>query len=176
MDNVERLERLFIDYLGAEDNAYARYITKKVIVACVGRIFNPGCKFDLMLVLVGPQGCGKSTIIKKLGKKWFSDTLNSINDKNAYEQIKGQWIVEVAELSALKKADVESIKHFLSKSEDTYRGAYLKWAETHKRQCVLIGTTNTHELLKDATGNRRFLPLDVSPDKAKISNVFANRV
>lgn len=171
-DNTSRLEKLFIDYLGAEDTEYVRYVTKKALVACVARIFNPGCKFDLMLVLVGAQGCGKSSIIKKLGKDWFSDTLNSISDKNAYAQIKGQWIVEIAELSALKRADVESIKHFLSKSEDTYRGAYCKRVEKHKRQCVLFGTTNTHDFLKDSTGNRRFLPIDVDPSKSKTAKIF----
>lgn len=165
-DRVPRVETLFIDYLGAQDTPYIRSITRKVLAACVARVFVPGIKFDLMPVLIGEQGCGKSLILKKLGREWFSDTLNSMNDKGAYEQIQGSWVIEIAELSAMRKTDVESIKHFISKSEDVYRGAYAKHVESYKRQCVFFGTTNTHDFLSDMTGNRRFLPIDVCPKKA----------
>lgn len=170
-DGLSRVETLFIDYLGADDNEYVKTVSLKALTACVARVFNPGCKFDIMPVLIGPQGCGKSYMIKKLGKEWFTDTLNSINDKNAYEQIKGFWIVEIAELSAMKRAEIESIKHFITKTEDAFRGAYLKHVESNKRQCVFFGSTNKHDFLTDMTGNRRFMPIDVNPNKAT-KNVF----
>ena len=168
-DGINRVETLLIDYLGAYDNEYTRAVTRKTMVAAVARIFNPGIKFDNMLVLVGEQGCGKSQIVKRLGKDWFSDTLTTMQGREAYEQIQGFWIVEVAELAAMKKAEVEAIKHFTAKSEDAYRAAYGRHVETYKRQCIFIGTTNKYEFLRDMTGNRRFWPVDVNPKNAKKS-------
>lgn len=165
-DGVPRLETLFIDYLGAEDNAYTRAVTRMALVAAVARIFVPGIKYDTVLVLVGPQGCGKSYILKRLGGEWFSDSLTTVQGKEAFEQIQGFWIIEMAELAALKKYEVETIKLFTAKSEDAYRAAYGHHVETHKRQCVFFGTTNTYDFLKDMTGNRRFWPVDVDPERA----------
>lgn len=165
-DGISRVDTLLIDYLGAEDNDYVRAVTRKSLIAAAARIFVPGIKYDTMLVLVGPQGCGKSQIIKRLGGDWFSDTLTTVQGKEAYEQIQGFWIIEVAELAAMKKVEVEAIKHFTAKSEDAYRAAYGRHVETYKRQCVFIGTTNKYEFLRDMTGNRRFWPVDVNPDKA----------
>lgn len=165
-DGVPRLETLLIEYQGAEDSRYTREVTKKALVAAVARIFVPGIKYDNVLVLVGPQGCGKSSILKKLGQEWFSDSLTTVQGKEAYEQIQGFWIIEMAELSALKRHEVESIKQFTAKGEDSYRAAYGHHVETFKRQCVFFGTTNTYDFLKDMTGNRRFWPVDVNPDRA----------
>lgn len=165
-DNTKRLETLFIDYLGAEDNDYVRAATRKSLVAAVARIFNPGVKFDNVGVLVGTQGQGKSQIIKLLGKEWYSDTFTTMQGKEAFEQIQGVWIVEIGELSAMKRSDVESIKHFISKSEDVYRAAYGHHTDVYKRQCIFLGTTNNAEFLKDNTGNRRFWPIDVDTAKA----------
>ena len=165
-DGEKRLETLLIDYLGADDNQYIRAVTRKALVAAVARIFVPGIKYDTMLVLVGKQGCGKSQIIKRLGKDWFSDTLTTVQGKEAYEQIQGFWIIEVAELAAMKRMEVEAIKHFTAKSEDAYRAAYGHHVETYKRQCIFFGTTNKYEFLRDMTGNRRFWPVDVNGDKA----------
>ncbi len=166
-DGVPRLETLFIDYLGAEDTPYTRAVTKMAIVAAVARIFVPGIKYDTVLVLVGPQGCGKSYVLKRLGGEWFSDSLTTVQGREAFEQIQGFWIIEMAELAALKKYEVETIKLFTAKSEDAYRAAYGHHVETHKRQCVFFGTTNTYDFLKDMTGNRRFWPVDVEPERAK---------
>lgn len=165
-DGRPRLDRVFIDYLGAEANSYTQMVTRKALTAAVARIFVPGIKYDTMPVLVGPQGCGKSQIIKRLGQEWFSDTLTTVKGKEAYEQIQGFWIIEVAELAAMKRAETEAVKHFIAKGEDVYRVAYGHHVESFKRQCVFIGTTNTYEFLKDMTGNRRFWPIDVNPDKA----------
>ncbi len=165
-DGVPRVDMLFIDYNGAEDTPYTRAVTRKALCASVARVFEPGIKFDNMLVLVGGQGTGKSTTVKKLGGEWFSDTLTTMQGKEAYEQIQGNWLIEIAELSAMKKGESDTIKHFLSKSEDTFRKAYGRRTHTYKRQCVFIGTTNKYEFLQDMTGNRRFWPIDTDIAKA----------
>lgn len=164
-DAVPRLERLFIEYLGADDNQYVRAVTKMAFTAAVARIFVPGIKYDTMVVLVGPQGCGKSHILKLVGIDWFSDTVTTVQGKDAYEQIQGFWIIEIPELAAMKKTEVETTKHFVAKSEDAYRPAYGRRVENYKRQCVFFGTTNKYDFLKDPTGNRRFWPIDVNPEK-----------
>ena len=164
-DGVERINTLFIDYLGAEDSNYTKTVTRKIIVAAVARVFNPGCKFDNMPVLSGKQGLGKSTIIKKLGQEWYSDSLTTVNGKEAYEQLQGVWILEMGEMMATKKADIEATKHFLSKTEDIYRVAYGRRTSRFPRQCIFIGTTNDREFLRDRTGNRRFWPIDVAVNK-----------
>ena len=141
------------------------------MVGAVGRIFRPGIKFDLVLTLVGDQGTGKSTLIKKLGKQWFSDTFMTVQGKEALEQIQGAWLIEMAELSGLRKAEVEAVKHFISKQEDTFRPAYARTSETYLRQCVFFGTTNNKDFLRDPTGNRRFIPVDINQRKAT-RNIF----
>lgn len=165
-DGYARLDRIFVEYLGAEDDDYTREVTKMSLIGAVKRIYEPGCKLDTSLVLVGPQGCGKSGAVKKLGKEWASDTLTTMQGKEAFEQIQGFWIIEMAELASFRKAEIETIKHFISKQEDVYRPAYGRFVINHKRQCVFFGTTNTYDFLKDNTGNRRFYPLDCHPEKA----------
>lgn len=155
-DGVPRVERLLVDYFGAEDCELTRAMTRKTLVAAIERIMNPGCKFDQMLILQGPQGIGKSTLWKKLADPWFSDSIRTMEGKEAYEQLKGIWIGEMGELTATKRSEVEAQKAFLSSQEDHYRPAYGRRIEKHKRQCILVGTTNEHEFLKDRTGNRRF--------------------
>lgn len=163
-DNTQRIDTLLIDYFGADDNAYTRAAIRKMLCAAVARVFEPGVKFDTALILVGPQETYKSTFIKKLGKHWFSDTFTTVQGKESFEQLQGAWIIEMAELSGLKKAEVETIKHFISKREDQFRPAYGRTVETYKRQCVFFGTTNKDDFLRDPTGNRRFLPIDVRPE------------
>lgn len=162
-DAEERVDTLLIDYFGADDNIYSREAIRKTLVAAVARVYRPGVKFDLVLTLVGEQGTGKSTFIHKLGREWSSDTFTTVHGKEAFEQIQSAWLIEIAELSGLRKAEVETIKHFISKQEDTYRPAYGRTIETYKRQCVFFGTTNNKDFLRDPSGNRRFMPIDVNP-------------
>lgn len=165
-DGIPRVNALLIDYFGAEDNAYTRAAIRKTLCAAVARVFEPGIKFDTALILVGEQGTYKSTFVKKLGMEWFSDTFTTVQGKESFEQIQGAWLIEMAELSGLKKAEVESIKHYISKREDMFRPAYGRTVETYKRQCVFFGTTNNKDFLRDPTGNRRFMPIDVRPEYA----------
>lgn len=162
-DGKKRIDTLLIDYFGAEDNVYTRASIRKMLVAAVTRVFKPGTKFDTALIIVGPQETYKSTFIRKLGKKWFSDTFTTVSGKEAFEQLQGAWIIEMAELSGLKKAEVETIKHFITKESDSFRPAYGRVTEVYRRQCVFFGTTNRDDFLRDPTGNRRFLPVDVRP-------------
>lgn len=167
-DGVKRIDECLINHFGADDNIYSREIIRKCLVGAVARIFVPGIKFDLVLTLVGSQGTGKSTFIKKLGKQWYSDTFTTVTGKESFEQLQGSWIIEIAELSALKKAEVEAAKHFITKCEDVFRPAYGRTIEVFKRMCVFIATTNNDNFLKDPTGNRRFVPCDVHKEKVKI--------
>lgn len=160
-DGEERLDTMLIDYLGAEDNIYSREAIRKMLCGAVARIFNPGAKFDLVLTLVGGQGTGKSTLVKILGREWFSDTFMGVSGKEALEQIQGAWLIEMAELAGLRKAEIEAVKHFISKQEDSFRPAYARTSETYKRQCVFFGTTNNPNFLRDPSGNRRFMPVDI---------------
>ncbi|UTG84517.1 virulence-associated E family protein [Bacillus paranthracis] len=169
-DGVKRAESIFIDYLGAEDTHYVRQASRKILLAAVARLYMPGCKFDEMVVLVGAQGVGKSSLLKKLGQDWFSDSLRTFENKEAGEQLQAGWIFEIGELSAMKKSEVDEVKAFLSKTEDRYRVAYDRQVSDFPRKCVFFGTTNTKEFLRDTTGNRRFLPIEVSKERAKLSH------
>lgn len=159
-DGVERLDTLLIDCFGAEDTPYTRAITRKTLVAGIARIYDPGCKFDHVLTLVGEERMGKSTIFDKLGKTWFSDSLYDIKGKEAAEQLQGVWILEMSESTAVKNADVNTVKQFLSKRTDRYRVAYGRRTEDFPRQCIIVATGNDQDFLKDATGNRRFWVVD----------------
>lgn len=166
-DGVQRVETLLIDYLGAEDNAYTRAVTRKALVAAVARIYRPGCKFDYMLTLRGRQGLGKSAFIAKLGGRWFSDSFTTLQGKDAYEQVMGVWIMEVGELAGMRKAEAETIKLYISKQVDRFRPAYGRRTQEFPRQCIFIGTTNEEQFLRDATGNRRFWVVDTPNDPAR---------
>lgn len=161
-DKIPRVDTLLVDYLGAADTAYVRAVTRKTLCAAISRVLRPGCKFDSMLVLNGPQGVGKSTLIAKLAGEWFSDSLNlgDTKDKTAAEKLQGYWILEIGELAGLKKAEVETLRSFLSRQNDIYRAAFGKRTTPHLRQCVFFGTTNAESgYLRDTTGNRRFWPV-----------------
>ena len=166
-DGEPRVDTLLVDYLGAEDNAYTRAVTRKTLVAAVARIFRPGCKFDYMLTLRGRQGIGKSAIIAKLGGPWFSDTFTTMQGKEAYEQVQGVWLMEVGELAGMRKSEAETIKLYISKQRDRFRPAYGRRLQEFPRQCVFIGTTNEEQFLRDATGNRRFWVVDTPNEPSR---------
>lgn len=173
-DGVPRLDTLFIDYLGAADNVYTRAATRKAFTAAVARTFEPGTKFDNMVILTGAQGIGKSTILRKMGRgKWFTDGIKTFEGKEVCELIQGMWIVEISELEALNKSEVGRVKQILSQEIDRYRAAYGRNVQDCPRRCVFFGTSNNGEYLRDMTGNRRFWPVDTGITKPEKS-VFAD--
>lgn len=160
-DGQERLDTLFIDFLGAEDNEYTRAVTRKAFTAAVARAMKPGCKYDNMTILSGRQGLGKSTLLDKMSRGWFNDSIRTFEGKEASELLQGVWIVEVGELDAFRRSDVSRIKQFLSQKADRFRAAYGRHVKEIPRRCVFFGTTNNVDFLQDRTGNRRFWPVDV---------------
>ena len=168
-DGVSRLDHLFIDYLGADDTEYVRAVTRMTFVAAIARIFRPGLKYDTVTVLVGPQGLGKSTLIAIMAKneEWFTDALKDLSDRSAIECIQGAWLVELGEMSALNKTELNAAKAFISRTIDKARMAYGRFAKTMPRTCIFFGTSNTKAFLKDPTGERRYLPVDCHPATAK---------
>lgn len=164
-DGIPRADTLLIDYLGAPDTEYTRAVTRKTLIGAVQRVLQPGCKFDTVLVLDGKPGIGKSTLLRKLGGKWFSDSLSlaDTRDKTAAEKLQGVWIMEIGEMQGTRKADVDIMKGFISRQVDEYRAAYSRVVEHHPRTCIICGTTNsTTGFLRDTTGNRRFWPVPVN--------------
>lgn len=168
-DGAPRLDTVLVDYLGAEDTPYTRAVTRKALTGAVARIMHPGCKFDYALALVGPQGIGKSYLVYKLSRGYCSDSLTDVTGTKAYEQVQGVWLVELAELAALRRAEVEAVKNFISKPVDEFRAAYAHYTKRCPRQCIFIATTNKVEFLRDDTGNRRFWPVDVAREPIKKS-------
>ena len=167
-DNVPRLDRLIIDYLGAEDNELTRTMTRIHFVAAVARVFEPGCKYDYVLTFKGPENCGKSSFVKIMGDPWNGESFYTFEGKEAMEQIQGKWLVELPELAALKNLKInETAKAFITRQHDSFRGAYKENSETHARQCVFFATTNEDQFLKGSTGNRRFWIIEIKPELRK---------
>ncbi|WAX17705.1 hypothetical protein PM682P3_00041 [Parabacteroides phage PM682P3] len=169
-DGVKRADSLFIDFMNAPDEPYVREATRIMLLGAVNRVMRPGCKFDSALILVGEQGTGKSELLRRLSKGWFFDGLNDLGSIRSMESIQGVWIIELGELSALKNSSTEDSKNFITSTFDHFRGAYQEKTEDYPRQCVFFGSTNERAFLKDKTGNRRYLPIEVAPseDKHKI--------
>lgn len=160
-DGVERAETIFIDYLGADDNEYMRLVAKKWLVGAISRIYQAGIKFEIVPVITGKQGAGKSTLASKLGGKFFSDDLKDMKSKDSKEFLRGSWIIELGELSAMKNSETEEIKAFISSTKDRYRPSYGRITNDYPRTCVFIATSNDNRYLKDMTGARRFFPVPV---------------
>lgn len=160
-DGTPRLDTLFVDYLGAVDSDYTRAVTRKAFTAAVARVMEPGVKYDQMLILVGPQGAGKSTLITTMACGKQAEGFTSFEGKDASVTLQGLWLVEIAELEAMRKTDVSRVKQFLSMRDDWFRPPFGRCPERRPRRCVFFGTTNSYDFLTDRTGNRRFWPVDV---------------
>lgn len=176
-DGIPRLETLFIDYLGAEDDTYTRTVTKLVFTAAVARTFQPGIKFDIVPVLTGPQGIGKSLLsqIMSVRPEWYANDI-SVIDKNTHEKVIGKLIVDLSELSAMKKHPDE-LKDFVSSTEDVLRRAYGRNVETYHRSCIFIASTDKDKYLNDLAGDRRWFPIKCSNKKTKdASSLTADEV
>lgn len=162
-DGEPRIGKMIVAALGAEDTEYNREVERLFMLGAVARAYSPGTKFDYMPVLVGPQGIGKSRYVALLAHvpAWYSDNFNTIDGDAAVEKLRGLWIAEMAELLATKKArEIEAIKAFITSTKDVIRPKYARETVQRLRVCVFVGTTNNHDFLTDATGNRRFLPVE----------------
>jgi hypothetical protein len=167
-DGIPRLDRWLTTYLGVEDSTYAREVGLRVLLAGVARARTPGCKFDEMMILEGAQGAKKSSALAVLAGKaeWFTDTVPLGADERRFmESVAGKWIVEASELRGMKRGEVEALKATLSRQVDRARLAYARLPVDRPRQCILIGTTNAEEYLRDGSGNRRFWPVRVGEVK-----------
>ena len=167
-DGIPRIDTLFIDYLGAEDTEFNRTISRKTLAGAVGRALDPGVKFDTVLTLISKQGARKSSFLRKLACGWYSESLVTVQGKEAMEQIQGFWIIELGELAAIRKTDFELVKQFISKQEDAFRAAYGRRTERYPRQCIFIATTNIADFIRDQTGGRRWWPMRVDKGRRRL--------
>lgn len=160
-DGKEHIRSLLPECLGAEDSDYTYQVMRLWMLGAVSRVYKPGSKFDYTIILQGSQGIGKSTFLKQMAMddSWFNDSLDSLDSDKAVQSLTGSWIIELAELKSLARTagGVESVKRFLTATQDKYRIPYERRADTFYRQCVFAGTTNKDDFLQDETGNRRFL-------------------
>ena len=168
-DGKEHIRSLLPEYLGAEDSDYTYQVMRLWMLGAVSRVYEPGSKFDYTIILQGSQGIGKSTFLKlmALDDSWFNDSLDSLDSDKAVQSLTGSWIIELAELKSLARTagGVESVKRFLTATQDKYRIPYERRADTFYRQCVFAGTTNKDDFLQDETGNRRFLIIHTGATK-----------
>ena len=162
-DRVPRIDKFLSEILKCEDNDYHREVSRMIFYGGIHRLYQPGCKFDYMPILIGRQGCGKSSIVKWLAlhDAYYGD-ISSIEGKDALENIQGVWICELSELLAMVKTkDVEAMKSFITRTTDRFRESYGRRTKEYPRSCIFIGTTNDYQFLSDKTGNRRYLPVEL---------------
>ena len=174
-DGLPRLDKWLSYYLGAEQTDYLAAVGRAWMISAVARVMEPGCKADHMLILEGPQGLKKSTAIKALaGEDWFTDEIAEFGSKDAAMQIRGVWIVEIAELDAMSKSEATRVKAFLTRTTDRFRPPYGARMITSARECIFAGTTNEMDYFRDASGARRFWPVECGP-KIDLQGLRADR-
>jgi predicted P-loop ATPase len=158
-DGTKRIDGWLSLYLGAETDDYTAAVGARWLISAVARIYHPGAKVDCCLILEGPQGLKKSTALKTIAGKWFTDQTEDLGSKDSLMQIRGVWIVELAELDSMSRGDVGQIKAFMSCSADRFRPPYGRRLIESPRQCVFAGSVNQSSYLRDETGGRRFWPV-----------------
>ena len=179
-DGKKRIERLFIDLLEADDTELTRTMTRKWMIAAVKRTLLPGCKFDNMIVLQGPQGIGKSSICERLAKGFFSTiSLDEIDNKDIIDKMNKTWIGIIDEMDNFNRKEMSKVKTFLSQCQDTVRLAYARNTSVFTRHCIFIGSTNDDTFLRDSTSSveRRFWVIKCNKTKMdnKIRKVMTDR-
>lgn len=186
-DGVHRLDTWLLRLAGAQDTLFNRAAGKRTLIAGVARAFNPGCKHDPALVLEGPQGLRKSSLVRALAPngEWFTDRLDGeVGSKDSMQSLAGRWIVELAEMTGMTRGEVRAIKGFMASGDDKYRPSYGRRTVSHPRRCIFIGTINPEgdgSYLTDTTGGRRFWPvkctqIDLETAKAERDQLWAEAV
>lgn len=170
-DGAPRIENMLCKWLKAENNPYSREVSRLIFAGGIHRLYNPGCKFDEMVVLIGGQGVGKSTFVEwlNMSSEYFND-VDTIKGQKGMEAVQGRWICEMGELKAFKEVGEDTAKSFLSRRSDNYRAPYDKYILDHPRKCIFIGTTNNEEFLTDHTGNRRYYPITCYSNASDLFN------
>jgi predicted P-loop ATPase len=158
-DGHKRCALFAVDYLGAENTAYHEAVSRCMFIAAVARIMRPGVKCDYMPILEGAQDKGKSTAIELLFTPWFSDDLAELGTKDAAMQVRVAWGIEVPELAAMTRGEIERVKAFVTRKVDRFRPSYGRRVIEVPRQSIFIGSTNADVYLRDETGGRRFWPI-----------------
>lgn len=161
-DGKPRISTILQKYLKCDDTEYTREVSRLIFAGGIARLYDCGCKFDFMPILKGVQGSGKSSFIRwlALNDSWFKE-VNDIDGQEGKEALDGAWICEISELLALTKSkEVEAVKSFITRQNDSYRKPYERRVTDNPRKCIFIGTTNKSQFLTDKTGNRRFLPIE----------------
>ena len=162
-DGIKRLDEWLIHTVGCEDNIYNQLAGKRLLIAAVNRVYNPGCKFDHMMILEGPQGIGKSTMIEELAGNFYIDVSFEHKDKDLVDTMRQGMLIEVSELTGMNKKEIDWLKSFITRKTDVIRLPYAHRSKPFKRNCVFIGTYNpsgNNTYLNDDTGNRRFWPIE----------------
>lgn len=171
-DGTPRIDKFLVDILKCDDTNYIREASRMIFYGGINRLYHPGCKFDYVPILIGKQGCGKSSIVKwlALNDAYYAD-LSSIEGKDALENIQGVWMCELSELLAMVKTkEVEAMKSFITRTSDRYRESYGRRTQEFPRTCLFIGTTNNYQFLSDKTGNRRYLPIQMN---VKVGEIYS---
>lgn len=167
-DGTERIPTLFSDHCGAVQTPYTAAVSRSLFVSAVARALKPGCKVDTMVVFEGAQGIGKSKLVQAIfGPQWHCDITQEPGTLDFYQNLRGKWVGEFSELSAMGKADQNKVKQALTQTQDTYRASYGHYSRTYPRQFIFVGNTNKTEYLADETGARRYLPIEcteINPD------------
>ncbi len=174
-DGVHRLETWLQDFLGVEPSPYAAAVGSRWMISAVARVFEPGCKADCCLILEGEQGIKKSTALRTLSEPWFTDEIADLGSKDAALQTRGVWVIEIAELESLSRAEVGKIKAFMSRSTDRFRPPYGKRPIQSSRQCIFAGSVNHGAYLRDETGGRRFWPVNCPAPVIDVDGLAAVR-
>ena len=171
-DGKPRIDRFLVDIMKCDNTDYIREVSRMIFYGGINRLYRPGCKFDYMPIFIGPQGSYKSTIVNWLAiHDDYAGDVNTIEGKDALDNIQGRWICEFSELLALVRTkDVEAMKSFTTKCVDKYRASYERRTQEYPRKCIFIGTTNDTQFLSDKTGNRRYLPIKINLRAGELNN------
>lgn len=159
-DGAARIEKFFTDCFGADDSEYTHSASRNFWLSMVARVYRPGCKVDNMVVMEGAQGAGKSTALQIMGGDWFAEQHESATNPKAFSEIlQGKLLIEISEMDAFSRVEVNRVKQTISCPSDRFRPSYARHATDHPRQCIFVGTTNRDDWNRDETGARRFWPI-----------------